>query len=85
MSAQSTVSKLSKSDRKLQKKIAKSQRTLLKHEGIETSEKTTKVGITTGRFCTKRKTKTKTKQKEKPNLPISINLKHLMDTHLRKK
>lgn len=43
MSAQLTVSKLSKSDRKLQKKIAKSQRTLLKHEGIETSEKTTKV------------------------------------------
>lgn len=62
MSAQSTVSKLSKSDRKLQKKIAKSQRTLLKHEGIETSEKTTKVGITTGRFCTKKK-----KQKPKQN------------------
>lgn len=68
MSAQSTVSKLSKSDRKLQKKIAKSQRTLLKHEGIETSEKTTKVGITTGRFCTKKnKNQNKTKQKEKPN------------------
>lgn len=50
MSAQSTVSKLCKADRKLQKKIAKSQRTLLKHEGIETSEKTTKVRITTEGF-----------------------------------
>lgn len=43
MSAQSSVSKLSKADRKLQKKIAKSQRTLLKHDGIETSEETTKI------------------------------------------
>lgn len=65
MSAQSTVSKLSKSDRKLQKKIAKSQRTLLKHEGIETSEKTTKVGITTGRFCTKKKQKPKQNKTER--------------------
>lgn len=64
MLAQSTVSKLSKSDRKLKKKIAKSQRTLLKHEGIETSEKTTKVGITTGRFCTKKnKKQNKTERK----------------------
>lgn len=54
MSAQSTVSKLSKADRKLQKKIAKSQRTLLKHEGIETSEKTTKVWITSGGFVQKK-------------------------------
>lgn len=53
MSAQSAVSKLSKADRKLQKKIAKSQRTLLKHEGIETSEKTTKVWITSGGFVQK--------------------------------
>lgn len=74
MSAQSTVSKLSKSDRKLQKKIAKSQRTLLKHEGIETSEKTTKVQ--------KKKQQQKTPQK-KLNLPI--NFKHLTDTHLSKK
>lgn len=69
MSAQSTVSKLSKSDRKLQKKIAKSQRTLLKHEGIETSEKTTKVGITTGGFVPKKPPKNKTrKQKQKTEL-----------------
>lgn len=60
MSAQSTVSKLCKADRKLQKKIAKSQRTLLKHEGIETSEKTTKVRITTEGFVRK-KTPQKTK------------------------
>lgn len=83
MSAQSTVSKLSKSDRKLQKKIAKSQRTLLKHEGIETSEKTTKVWITIGGFVPKKKKQQQKNTKIKLNLPI--NFKHLTDTHLSKK
>lgn len=83
MSAQSTVSKLSKSDRKLLKKIAKSQRTLLKHEGIETSEKTTKVRITIGGFVPKKKNNKKKTPKKTLNLPI--NFKHLTDTHLSKK
>lgn len=41
--AHAAMPKLSKLERKLQKKITKSQRTLLKHDGIETSDKATKV------------------------------------------
>ena len=43
MSVDLSVTRISKTERKLQKKIAKSQRTLLRHEGIETSETPTKV------------------------------------------
>ncbi|XP_056012477.1 alkylated DNA repair protein alkB homolog 8-like isoform X2 [Ostrea edulis] len=41
--AHAAMPKLSKLERKLQKKITKSQRTLLKHDGIETSDKATKI------------------------------------------
>ena len=43
MSVDLSGTRISKTERKLQKKIAKSQRTLLRHEGIETSETPTKV------------------------------------------
>ncbi|XP_061165252.1 alkylated DNA repair protein alkB homolog 8-like [Saccostrea echinata] len=43
MTDNKTIPKLSKTERKLQKKVAKSEKTLLKHDGIGTSEQPTKI------------------------------------------